>query len=79
MFAYRFFAKFRTVRVSGLSIVTVFPSLLNSYAPFDHISERQVCSASEVCDTAHPTGFPAAFSFGEKSRRSCHVSRWSLV
>ena len=34
---------------------------------------------SEVCETAVPTGLPAAFSFGEKSRRSCHVSRWSFV
>src|SRR5256885_14294827 len=69
----------RTVRVSLLSIATWAPSLLNSAAPCDHMSERQVCSASEVCETAVPTGLPAAFSFGEKSRRSCHVSRWSFV
>src|SRR5207253_3930920 len=43
------------------------------------MSERHVCSASDVCETAVPTGLPAAFSLGEKSRRSCHVSRWSFV
>jgi len=28
------------------------------------MSERQVCSASEVCETAVPIGLPAALSFG---------------
>src|ERR671930_2660979 len=60
-------------------MVTLLPSLLNSYAPFDHMRERQVCSASDVCDTAVPIGFPAAFSFGANCRSSSHVSRWSLL
>src|SRR4051812_23430077 len=79
MLAYSVFAMLRTLRVSGLSIVTVLPSLLNSYAPCDHIIERQVCSASEVCETAVPTGLPAAFSFGAVAMRSSQVSRWSFV
>ncbi len=43
------------------------------------MSERQVCSPSEVWDIAVPMGLPAAFSFGANSKSSVQSVRWSFV